>query len=283
MKPPQEKPVVTVVHSLPGRVRVRFSQPPEDPERLAASVGEHPGMGTLAYTPATRSLLVQFDPHAITQEEITLRIAFQLALDRGGQSVRLLAAPEHSVIQDSAVFAAIGLATSLTMRWLKPTRAGPSPLDWAAGLGTAWSIVDHAWKELRQQGYFDPEVLTLAYLVTALVRGNFLKASVVTWLSTFGRHLIEVAPNGVEVRPLEVPATGGQGRRLELVVGPDTETPEHMRLLGGLQGVLKYAMSGGGAHGVRSLWEELRDVSRIHGEVLEGYGRTGDGIPIRFR
>ena len=122
MKPPREKPVVTVVHSLPGRVRVRFSQPPEDPDRLAASVGEHPGMGTLAYTPATRSLLVRFDPHAITQEEITLRIAFQLALEQGGQSVRLLAAPEHTVIQDSAVFAAIGLATSLSMRWLKPTR-----------------------------------------------------------------------------------------------------------------------------------------------------------------
>jgi hypothetical protein len=240
-------------------------------------------MGTLRYTPVTRSLLVQFDPHAITQEEITLRIAFQLALDQGGQSVRLLAAPEHTAIQDSAVFAAIGLATSLTMRWLKPAKTGPTLLDWAAGMGTAWSIVDHAWKELRQRGYFDPEVLALAYLVTALVRGNFLTASVVTWLSTFGRHLIEVPPSGVEVRPLEVPGTGDQGRRLELVVGPDTETPEHMRLLGALQGVLKYAMSGGGAHGVRSLWEELRDVSRIHGEVLEGFGRTGDGIPIRFR
>jgi hypothetical protein len=278
----REKPVVTVVHSLPGRVRVRFSLPPEDAGRLAAAIGQHPGMGAIDYAPITRSLLVHFDPHTITQEEITLRIAFQLALDRGGQSVRLLAAPERTVIQDSAVFAAIGLATSLTMRWLKPARTTPTPLDWVAGLGTAWSIVDHAWKELRQRGYVDPEVLALAYLVTALVRGNFLKASVVTWLSTFGRHLIEVAPSGVEVRPLEVPATDGRGRRLELVVGPDTQTPEHMRLLGSLQGVLKYAMSGGGAHGVRNLWEELREVSRIHGEVLEGYGRTGDGIPIRF-
>ena len=100
---------------------------------------------------------------------------------------------------------------------------------------------------MRQQGYFDPEVLALAYLLMALVRGNFLKASVVTWLSTFGRHLIEVPPTGVEVSPREVAATGNRAARLELVVGPDTEAPDQMRLLGALQGVLKHAMSGGGA------------------------------------
>lgn len=277
------KPIVTVVHSLPGRVRVRFSQPLAVPEQLIASVREHEGMGDITYTPLTRSLLVAFDPHSISQEEITLRIAFQLALDQGGQPVRLLAAPERSVLQDSAVLSAIGLATALAMRGLKPASGGPSRLDWGAGLATAWSVVDHAWRELRERGYFDPEVLSLAYLATALVRGNFLSASVVTWLTTFGRHLIEVAPTGVEVRPMEVPKPGDNGPHYELIVGPDTDAPERLRIVAALQGALKYVMTGGGTLGFRSLWEELHHVSRIHGEVLEGYGRMRDGIPIRFR
>jgi hypothetical protein len=277
------KPFVTVVHSLPGRIRVRFSEPPADPDQLAAAIREHPGMGRIDYTQMTRSLLVRFDPHAISQEEIALRIAFQFSLDQRGRAVRLLAAPEHEVLQSSAVLSAMGLAAAFGMRWLKPAAKIPTPLDWAAGLGTACSIVDHAWKEVRQRGYFDPEVLALAYLVPALVRGNFLKASVVTWLSTFGRHLIEVPATGVEVSPREIAATEHQAARLELVVSPDTETPEQTRILGALQGLLKYAMTGGGAHGVDSLWEEIRNVSRIHGEMLEGYGRMGAGIPIRFR
>lgn len=280
---PAEKPVVTVVHSLPGRMRVRLSCLPERPDRLVASLREHPGMGEIVLEPITRSLLVHFDPRVVTEEEIKLRVAFYLALDQGGRPVRLLATAEHHALHDSAVLAAITLAMSLTMRWLHPTSKNPTRLDWTAGLTTALSVADHGWRELRERGYFDPEVLALVYLATALVRRNFLTASVVTWVTTFGRHLIEVPPIGVEVKPLEVPGSDETGPRYEVVVSPDTQAPERLRLLGALQGALKFAMTGGGVHGFRSLWEELRDVSKIHGEVLEGYGRMRDGIPIRFR
>jgi hypothetical protein len=277
------KPVVTVVHSLPGRVRLRFSRPPTNPCQLAAGIQQHPGMGSIQYSQATRSLLIHFDPHNIQQEEITLRVAFQFSLDQDGQPVRLLAMPESVVLDNSAVLAAIALAVTFGRHWLHGGKDfSPTRWDWVAGLGTAWAITLHAWKELRHRGYVDPEVLSLAYLLSALARGKFRTASAVTWLSTFGRHLLEVPPTGVEVRPVEVSAPTGQGPRYELMVSPDHETPEKLRVLGALQGILKYAMSGGGAHGVHSLWEELRDVSRIHGEILEGYGRMSAGIPVRF-
>ena len=41
-------------------------------------------------------------------------------------------------------------------------------------------------------------------------------------------------------------------------------------------------MTGGGAIPFRSLLEDLRDVSKVHGEVLEGFGRMPQGIRIRF-
>jgi hypothetical protein len=277
-----EKPTVTIVHRLPGRVRARLSQGPRDLERLTAAILEHEGLEAIDYTPVTRSVLARFNPHAISDEEIVLRIALHLSLDCDGAPVRLLAQPEKLVLADSAVFSAVAVASSLAMRWLDVGRKKPSRLDWIAGVGTAFAVVDHAWKELDEKGYFDPEVLSLAYLLTAFLRRDFLKASVVTWLTAFGRHLLELPPTGVQVRPMELQSDKNGDPRYELVIAPDTDAPERVRFVSALQGMVKYAMTGGGAHGYRNLWEELRDVSKVHGEVLEGFGRMRHGIPIRF-
>jgi hypothetical protein len=278
-----KKPVVTVVHSLPGRVRARLSVAPRDIQRMLAGVREHPGMESISFSPITRSVLARFHPHEISQQEIVLRIAFHLSLDCDSAPVRLLAEPEQRpMLGGSATLSAALLAVSLIMHGLKRAQGSPTRWDWLAGLGTAWAVVDHAGKELRERGTFDPEVLSLAYLVTAFVRGNFLTASVVTWLASFGRHLLAIPPTGVQVRPVEVRGRGNGHARYEVMIGPDVDAPERVRILSALQGILKYAMTGGGSYGFRSLLEELRDVAKVHGEVLEGFGRMPQGIPIRF-
>ena len=68
-----QKPVVTVVHSLPGRVRARLSVAPGDVQRMLAGVREHPGMESISFSPITRSILARFNPHEISREEIVLR------------------------------------------------------------------------------------------------------------------------------------------------------------------------------------------------------------------
>ena len=204
-----KKPVVTVVHSLPGRVRARMSVAPRDVQRMLAGVREHPGMESISFSPITRSILARFNPHEISQEEIVLRIAFHLSLDCDSAPVRLLAEPEQQpALGGSATVSAAALALSLVMHGLKMANGSPTRWDWLAGLGTAGAVVDHAWKELRERGTFDPEVLSLAYLATAFVRGNLLTASVVTWLASFGRHLVVIPPTGVQVRPVEVRGRG---------------------------------------------------------------------------
>jgi hypothetical protein len=282
---------VTVIHSLPGRVRTRLSVAPPDAPRMLAAVREHPGMESISFSPITRSILARFNPHEVSQEEIVLRIAFHLSLDCRLTPVRLLAEPdERPALGTSAAISAAALALSLAMHGLKTLNGSPlrfmggSPTrwDWLAGLGTAWAVVDHAWKELRERGTFDPEVLSLAYLVTAFVRGNLLTASVVTWLASFGRHLVAAPAAGVQVRPVEVRGRGNGQSRYEVMIGPDVDAPERARILSALQGLLKYAITGGGAHPFRTLLEDLRDVSKVHGEVLEGFGRMPQGIPIRF-
>ena len=282
MKSGAEKPVVTIVHSLPGRVRVRLSRSPGNPSQLKAAVMEHAGMQRIEFTPVTRSALVHFNSSEIRQEEVVLRIALALSIDCGAAAVRILAEPERRNLSDSAVVSAVLLAAAFLAQVIPGGNKTAAQLNWIAGTGTALAVVDHAWKEFHEDGDFHPEVLSLGYLLTAFVRGNFMKASVVTWVMAFGRHLVDPPRRGVEVCPLEVQAEDGAEPKYEIVVGPDRDMPDRARLVGAVQAFLKYAISGNAAHGQRHLLDELRDVSKLHGEVLEGLGRTPYGMPVRF-
>ena len=278
-----EKPVVTIVHTLPGRMRVRLSRTPGDAKKMLDTIREHDGMGGLTYTPQTRSVLVLYDPFRVTKEEIVLRIALSLSLDAGAVSVRVLSRPEQHEITDTAVYSAIGLLLAAAMRKIAPGKKGPGRLDWAAGAGTALAVLDHGLKEVRERGYFDPEVLSLGYLVTAFLRGNFLTPSMVTWFLTFGRHLLNIPRAGIEIRPVQVQDPRTSDPHYEVVVGPDANIPDSTRLVSLLSAVLKYAATGGGTRGRGNLLEDLRAVSKVHGEVLEGMGWMPQGIPMRFR
>jgi hypothetical protein len=278
-----QKPVVTVVHSLPGRVRARLSVAPQDAARMLAAVREHPGVQSMTFSPVTRSVLARFNPHEIHQQEILLRIALHLSLDYDAVPVRLLAEPERSgALGPSALLAGVAVAASLLLRGLRSAGKPAGAWDWAAGIGTAWAVVDHARRDLRDRGSFDPEVLSLAYLLTAFLRRDVRTAAAVTWLASFARHLIELPASGVEVRPVRQRGGESGEARYEVILGPDADAPRRVRVAAALQGLLKYAMTGGGVHPFRTLLDELREVSQVHGEVLEGFGRLRPGIPIRF-
>lgn len=277
------RPSITVIHELPGRLRVRLSHAPRDAGKMKSAVLDHAGFRSLRYAHATRSVLVHYDHALVTRQEILFRIALAISLDYGTVPVRILAAPKAADTSDSATLSAFVLACALAARWTRQDPKITRLLEMGAGLSTGYAVADHGWKEVRERGYFDPEVLSLGYLVTAFMRGNFLKASAVTWLMTFGRHLLESPRVNIEVRPVEIRSAAGEAPRYEVVVGPDLDGSEPVRITDALRGLLRYAISGGAAHGRRNMMDEFRDVSRLHGEVMEGLGKMPHGIPMRFR
>jgi hypothetical protein len=278
-----EKPRVTLIHTLPGRVRVRLSLRPKDVKKMISAVLNHDGIQSIHFSPITRSVLVRYDHGRVTQQEIVFRIALAISLDYGTVPVRILSEPGRRGTSDSAALSAFLLVAAVLARWKSKERSLVLPLELVAGAGTGYAVLDHGWREVRERGYFDPEVLSLGYLVMAFFRGNFLKASVVTWLMTFGRHLLDAPRASIEVRPVEITQEGDTAPRYEVVVGPDMETPNRARFLDAVRGFLKYAITGGGAHGRHNLMDEFRNVSKLHNEVLEGLGWMSHGIPMRFR
>ncbi len=276
-------PAVTVVHALRGRIRMLLSRELRDEQRMISAMMEHEGMLSIRYTPITRSVVVRYDPGEVQQEEIILRVAFFLSLDHDAVPVRVLAEPERQDLTDSSIYSAILLLSALASRLVVGKGRAVLPFDRVAGAGTALAILIHGWKEMRERGYFDPEVLSLGYLLTSFTQNNFLRSSLFTWILTFGRHLVNLPEVGVTVKPLEIGNKKGSEFQYELLIEPDTEMPDSTRILSALQSLLKYVITGGAPPGRRTLMEEIREVSRVHGEVLEGLGKIKGGIPIQIR
>jgi hypothetical protein len=273
-------PQIVIVHRLPGRLRLRLSHALREPERLLATVTGHEGLDSIVYTHITRSVLAQFDPVRLPEEEILLRVALALGLDAGAVPVRVTGAGGGDRMTSSAWVAGALLLAAAGMRIVRRPESQRARWEWLAAMSTVGAVLHHGWQELDERGYFDPEVLTLAYLASAFLRGNLLRAAAVTWGATFGRHLLQERGQGIVVRPVMTGGRDGDPDRYEIAVSPETGAASgRQRIVTLLRALLGYIMAGAGG---RDLLGDMRRVSHVHGEVLEGMGWMPDGIPLRF-
>lgn len=272
--------VITIVHTLPGRIRMRLSREVARPDALVRSVRGHEGLHFVAYNRVSRSVLVRHDTGAIRQEEVVLRVALAWSLDQGGRPVRVFSTPEGEVVDNLAAYAGVLVGVAGMASWLNPGALVTRRLEQAAAVGVAGAVLDHGRREVLGQGHIDPEVLTLGYLITSVARGSYLRAAAITWMTAFGRHLIDPPRNGVEVRP-GAAEDGEAGECGEITVRPVMQNRAPLVAL--LQGMVRYAFTAGEpARGAGHFVEEFRELSKVHGEVLEGLGGMEQGIPMRI-
>ena len=71
---------LTVVHALPGRVRLRVPARVDD-EGLAQTVSALEGVLACTWSPRTRSVLVRYDPHATDVATIANHVAAHTGAD----------------------------------------------------------------------------------------------------------------------------------------------------------------------------------------------------------
>jgi hypothetical protein len=156
-------------------------------------------------------------------------------------------------------------------------------VDWLASTGTAYAVLDHAWSDIRKQGTFHPEVLSLVYLLISMIRKNYLSAAAFTWITVFGRHLIQRPPNAVELSPKPVPGKKGAKPIFEVSVSRAAAESDKTAVLGLLPAVIRYALMGDASVLQGNLLDGIRDVSDEHDDVLHGLGDYAQGIPIKIQ
>ena len=61
---------IVIAHTLPGRLRIRFSHPFSKQEDLPEIIKKHAGVIFARYTAVTQNMVVKYNPKDITTEEI---------------------------------------------------------------------------------------------------------------------------------------------------------------------------------------------------------------------
>jgi len=267
-------PQLIILHDLPGRLRLQLPEPPHDLDLMISQVKNHPGIRTIDVSPISGTTLIRFDPGEVRREEIILRFALFVSLEKNGSAVRIYSRAEEPQVARSAFTSGLML---LLVTFLRLIHSESRSLEWVAGLGTIGAVLQHAWDEVRKEGNFHPEVLSLIYLLISLNRGNIHSASALTWLTAFGRHLLKPAVPAVEVRPQK---TGE--KRIEMSLSPVRPEEERGFTLSVLPALIKYLLTGDASAMQGDLIKGIRDVSQKHGDVIEGLGELGNGVSLQM-
>ncbi len=279
----QDKPVITIVHQLPGRLRLLLSHVPGDPDLMVHRVRRHEGIDSVEFNAISRAMLVRFNPLEVSQAEIVVRVACSLSLDYNRTPVRVLARAEIRDLNDSAFYSGLAVLVAFGARQVVLNATTRLYINWVTGLVTAASVLSHGWQDMSRRGYFDPEVLSVVYLVTAMLRGRFLAPALVTWLTTFGRHLFRPGARGVEIRIAGDPGGSDSDDRFSVLVSPDRYDGSVTKFLRFIPAMVQYAVIGGAGPDETGLLGAIRDVAGVHDQVLDGLGGMEYGIPIRVR
>jgi hypothetical protein len=275
---------IRIVHQLPGRIRLKLNLLPLNLAQMKKHVKSHPGIREVIVNPITNSMLLQYEPDEITQEELIIRVAVYLALENNFSTIRVFSDIEVREMSNMAFMSGFFIMCAFSAKLFPPFIRIKKVLDWIAGISTAYSIVDHGHDELKERGNFDPEVLSIVYLLTAFMQGNILPAALFTWIATFGRHLLEMPAKNVEITPRKIDSKNKKKSQYEVIIKPINRLPGKQMIFKLLPAVIMQTSMGDSARVLQgTLLDEIKKVSQDHGEVLEGFGQLHNGMPIRIQ
>ena len=178
-----------VLSAISGRIRLQLERPVESD----APLRKIPGVRACRYNPRIRTLLCEYDPDAISEEQLIVRLGAAYAAQTDASLLHVKRSEEQGFSMAPSGYLAllcIGVDGALSL-------AG-SPLTaitrWLSTGATLAAEVEHGYQELHVRGSFDPEVMSVVYLINSVGKPGAVRASLLAWIITFGRHLIPRAP-----------------------------------------------------------------------------------------
>ena len=178
-----------VLSAMPGRIRFQLEKPiKSDVPFLGIK-----GVTRCRYNPRIGTLLCEYDPEVISEEQLIVRLGAAYAAQTDASLLHIKRSEEEGFSMAPSGYLAllcIGLDGALSL-------AG-SPLTaftrWLSTGATLAAVAEHGYQELHARGSFDPEVMSVVYLINSIGKANGMQASALAWALTFGRHLIPQEP-----------------------------------------------------------------------------------------
>lgn len=192
---------VTVLHSLPYRVRLKLSTPIKNLENFKKNIKTNGGYLDLKYTPITNTVTVIFDSNAGYLQEIIYKVITSFSIENGLLPVRLIDGTKYKNIGKTSLYSAASISLSFLYSLMnKNDKELQNIMSWFSLGLTSTAILEHAYSETKNNGVFDLEILPAMYLVKSFLNTQKLSVVAMIWLTTFGRHLIVRTNTAKEIK-----------------------------------------------------------------------------------
>lgn len=226
---PEKNIEVDVVFSVSGRLRMRVVKEPNNPLEILSKLKEKTKINIGRYTGPTKTFVLEYDKDLTDLNELILTFCGLYSRDIKENQIKLnyKLSNKHAMGYSSLVSLAF-IIIDLGMNFMG-LGGGPNASDDALGFGmrsgqgqgiggrmfgnmntyrnfvrwgalvtTTGAIFEHGYKELNEKGAFDPEVMSIMYLIRSMNRGTVvndetnvgLYSPAIAWLLTFGRHIL---------------------------------------------------------------------------------------------
>lgn len=192
-------PTIVIAHKIKGRIRIKLSHPLRNGEELMKNLVKKDEIYKANYTDITKSILIEYNPYRISEDEVIIRVIALYSKSYDMIPIRLIYESKKKNLPPMACYSLAMLGIGGISKYITMNQRISDFINWAVVGTTIGAIGEHAYNEINERGYFDPEVVSVMYLINSVTKGEFLLPSAVTWLTTFGRHLIELSYSGLMI------------------------------------------------------------------------------------
>ena len=266
---------IFIMHCIAGRIRLKLSKPVTDEKKFAADIRHHPGISRVRYTGLTRTVLIEYDTAEVTQAEILTRVSLFLSIENNLSPVLLSFSQDEEHISITGYLAGLLLVAGAAANFVPYLQTYKKTLETTAAIATMAAVVKHGLEEIRSQGQVDPEVISVFYLLHAMLKGNSFHASAITWGTSFGRHLVQTGPGSVVIHPQKT----GNGNTYEVDVQKQNNQNLASFLFKAVPSLL-FDFLAGGMIGKETLIQQMKTMSDSHEDTIEGLANLEEGFRI---
>lgn len=179
---------LTIVHEIKGRMRLYLEQGLVNTTTALRYI-QKGGIYNCSYNKKLKTLVVCYNNQ--TREEVLARVSVIYASQHKLQYAHIInESQSYSKISPSGKLALISITLNMGLQFFCPGQLISTVANWCAVGTTIGTILEHGYQEITQRGTFDPEVMSVVYLLSAVSKGQALYATPGAWLLTFGRHLL---------------------------------------------------------------------------------------------
>jgi hypothetical protein len=187
---------LTVVHSVNGRLRLKLSHKLKDFQSAFEFTSQKGGINEFRYNATIKTLLIEYNALQIDENEILVRFGVEYCRQTKAKHIKVMyPQKKDSSIPTIGYVSLLFIFANLGVQWIGLGPISRNLMKWFSVTTTVGAIFEHGYKELNEKGAFDPEVMSIMYLIDSINKGKTTYSSAIAWAITFGRHVLQKQEN----------------------------------------------------------------------------------------